>query len=933
MSQQEEKSEAEKMMVQAERDRKKAEKLAKKQAGAKRSGTELLAGDKPAEKTAAERKEEPELPLEERFQHFAVGQIRSLSDVVGKPGLKKCTVGFSEGAGGRKDVVLATRAKNVAVGQRVPVACEGAVVTMAKGGSFTVTESEVGGVVSAGAICDSEMLGWTGKPNANLHPRGQAVLLPEDYPLGTLPPGEPTASVPAATAPVPAATKATSEAWATGSVDLNPKKTKPEACGGVRSESEEEKLKREQKKAEKAAIKAAKAKGLPPPPKTEKLSAPALAAVSTPANSTPPQLNSSPSLAARGRGRGGEAGMFPDTDNLANNGSFSGAALGVVSPEGANSRSPAVKPQQAGSSGSGSSLPPSASKAPKPALPQATADTEAERRHAEEEAQACLNNPLLNPPKPVFVMDQAKMKLIHPRFAELGVMFRSYQLVGSNARCMALLEALEELISSSSLLISATSLDGREATELLKHVEANIEYLHLCREPCVGMRYIVERFKSTILHYAVNSSASTATLLNTCPGEGSGMAPSGLPSVGSSTSLSTMGTPICAPSANQGRRQTHSKKNYTPLDFIKEVIGELRETIWSGLQSIVKDFAPQHIHDGDVILTYGRSSSVEALLKEAKTIGGKRFSVVVIDSAPLFEGRGLSARLQLTGISVTYGLLSSVCVLAPKCTKAIFGSSAVLQSGDVVSRSGTAMAALVMKKERKPVLFLSELYKLTTSVWLLSLTINEDTRTVTDRVRTKIGQQQPVPRYAYGTYVPRRREQPEHDDAASSESWPLSSPTTTSRPFFWTPPPGSSPRTSMAAHTPTTRKTLSLAMDRPETPSAGGNKAGAAATPSPPPMSFAGMGLGEDASAGCSSNSVQGAIADDGYLYDITPRSLIDMVVTDIGPLHPTAIASAVRERDEREKGKLSRETGTKAAWGLSGGGVGGAMTPSRMSN
>lgn len=45
----------------------------------------------------------------------------------------------------------------------------------------------------------------------------------------------------------------------------------------------------------------------------------------------------------------------------------------------------------------------------------------------------------------------------------------------------------------------------------------------------------------------------------------------------------------------------------------------------------------QKIQNGDVILTYAKSSVVEALLLEAKR-SGYEFRVIVVDSRPMFEG-------------------------------------------------------------------------------------------------------------------------------------------------------------------------------------------------------------------------------------------------------------------------------------------------------
>ena len=52
---------------------------------------------------------------------------------------------------------------------------------------------------------------------------------------------------------------------------------------------------------------------------------------------------------------------------------------------------------------------------------------------------------------------------------------------------------------------------------------------------------------------------------------------------------------------------------------------------------VIEQHALAKIQDGDVILTYARSSLVEGVLLEAKR-AGKIFSVVVVDSRPLYEG-------------------------------------------------------------------------------------------------------------------------------------------------------------------------------------------------------------------------------------------------------------------------------------------------------
>ena len=77
------------------------------------------------------------------------------------------------------------------------------------------------------------------------------------------------------------------------------------------------------------------------------------------------------------------------------------------------------------------------------------------------------------------------------------------------------------------------------------------------------------------------------------------------------------------------------------------------------------------IVDGDAILTFGRSSAVEMILRNAKE-EGKKFSVFVVDSNPLFEGRPFAHRLATQGIDCTYVLLSAISNIIREVTKVVF---------------------------------------------------------------------------------------------------------------------------------------------------------------------------------------------------------------------------------------------------------------------
>lgn len=152
----------------------------------------------------------------------------------------------------------------------------------------------------------------------------------------------------------------------------------------------------------------------------------------------------------------------------------------------------------------------------------------------------------------------------------------------------------------------------------------------------------------------------------------------------------------------------------------------------------------QKIQDGDVILTYGKSSVVESLLLETKK-KGIDFKVIVVDSRPLFEGemwfgaccwyalysrvsligKHLLRRLAAANIKCSYHLLSSVYVALRDVTKVIMGAHALLNNGAVYSRVGTAMVAMAASDKQIPVMICCETYKFVNRTQVDSLVLNE----------------------------------------------------------------------------------------------------------------------------------------------------------------------------------------------------------------
>ena len=129
------------------------------------------------------------------------------------------------------------------------------------------------------------------------------------------------------------------------------------------------------------------------------------------------------------------------------------------------------------------------------------------------------------------------------------------------------------------------------------------------------------------------------------------------------------------------------------------------------------------IVDGDIILTFAKSSIVQRTLAEAFR-RGKKFRVIVIDSRPLFEGKNLARALADLGIEVQYTLTHGISHVIQHATKVFLGAHAMMSTG-LYSRIGTAIVAMSAHEAKIPVIVCCESVKLTERVALDSFVYNE----------------------------------------------------------------------------------------------------------------------------------------------------------------------------------------------------------------
>lgn len=272
--------------------------------------------------------------------------------------------------------------------------------------------------------------------------------------------------------------------------------------------------------------------------------------------------------------------------------------------------------------------------------------------------------------------------VVHPRIAEVAVLMEQMLLVGGSARALALISAFREL-SRATTVLAVPSLNEVDTTAFEKLIQINFDFVRRKREASAGMRHVkevlVRRFVA-LRDEVIHPKPNMVDLIKDLGG---------------------------------------------PREVTLRILDVIEAELKMSFKSIVEDRSLPYVSSSDTILVFGRSSLVEyILLSRSRDPQCKPKRVIVIDSAPLFEGRQLAEKLSSAGIGVTYGLITACCTLMPKCTRVFMGASAVLQNGDMFGRCGMALVAACAKLFRKPVLCFSESYKFVPEVWVGNLAQN-----------------------------------------------------------------------------------------------------------------------------------------------------------------------------------------------------------------
>lgn len=255
---------------------------------------------------------------------------------------------------------------------------------------------------------------------------------------------------------------------------------------------------------------------------------------------------------------------------------------------------------------------------------------------------------------------------IHPSIVTLGRKYSSGEVTGATARAVAMLMAFKQVVAD-----YHTPPDKVLSWDLDKRLRPMMQYLIDCRPHAVSMGNAYKALRNIIAK-----------------------SPPSLPEPEAKT-------------------------------CIAEKINEFINTrITLAAEEIAKN-AITKIREGDVILTYGRSSLVESILVAAQQAKRGSFRVIVVDSRPGVEGRQLAATLSAEGVPCTYVLLTAISYIMREVTKVFIGASAMMSNGTALSRVGTAVVAMMARSHNLPVMFCCETYKFCERVQLDSIVYNE----------------------------------------------------------------------------------------------------------------------------------------------------------------------------------------------------------------
>ncbi|KAM8832348.1 translation initiation factor eIF2B subunit beta isoform 1-T1 [Spinachia spinachia] len=158
-----------------------------------------------------------------------------------------------------------------------------------------------------------------------------------------------------------------------------------------------------------------------------------------------------------------------------------------------------------------------------------------------------------------------------------------------------------------------------------------------------------------------------------------------------------------------GLSEENFRQHFAPLKAnVIEAINELLTEL-EGTTDNIKTQALEHIHSNEVIMTIGRSRTVEAFLKDACK---RKFHVIVAECAPFCQGHKMATSLSKAGIETTVIPDAAIFGVMSRVNKVIIGTQTVLANGGLRAVNGTHTLALAAKHHSTPLIVCAPMFKL-----------------------------------------------------------------------------------------------------------------------------------------------------------------------------------------------------------------------------
>ncbi|KAK0148047.1 Translation initiation factor eIF-2B subunit beta [Merluccius polli] len=155
-----------------------------------------------------------------------------------------------------------------------------------------------------------------------------------------------------------------------------------------------------------------------------------------------------------------------------------------------------------------------------------------------------------------------------------------------------------------------------------------------------------------------------------------------------------------------GLSEENFRQHFAPLKAnVIEAINELLTELEGTTDNIAMQ-ALEHIHSNEVIMTIGRSRTVEDFLKDAAR--KRKFHVMVAECAPFCQGHKMATSLSKAEIETTVIPDAAIFAVMSRVNKVIIGTQTVLANGGLRAVNGTHTLALAAKHHSTPLIFPNE---------------------------------------------------------------------------------------------------------------------------------------------------------------------------------------------------------------------------------